>query len=161
VKSVAISADEELVAFSALGEVVVWNVKDDRVEWSQAVSQSVISALAFSPDGQHLVIGDTGRAGMVFVCDRTGRVVGEYSTRTPVTAIACPTPKQTLIANAEGKELLTLSLPDAQKVSVAPHPAQGNTSIYDRFVFSRNGLRGVWNREQSATIGELKLWKAQ
>jgi len=162
VQSVAVSPNEELVAVGFPQTVCVWNVKEDRLQWCSQVAQLGITALAFSPDGKYLAAGDSSAAGMVYLCDMEGTVVASHSSGSAITAVAFQTPQRVIFANGGSKELTVLSVPDAKVVETFPHPSAGMANpIYDRFVFSRNGRRAVWNQGRNSPLPDLKPWKAE
>ena len=76
------SADEKRLAIGTdSGEILLLQTEDGKILWRQQVGIGKITALAFSPDGQSIYVGETSPEGrMICLESQTGKVTWNYKT---------------------------------------------------------------------------------
>jgi WD40 repeat protein len=142
--------NQPLFAGGAFKEVKLWNYQDGELLKEVETMDSNVSALAFTPDGQRLVIGTV--KGVVRVVDVAGRkVTGIIDLDTPVHALAAST-KQIVIGYGDGTVGILSFGGEGSIPEVKGHEGAVNTIAFnpkgDRFASgSADGVVKVWDTE--------------
>jgi len=158
---IAISPDGTLLAVETTDAVDIWRTKEGTLKTTLSTNEQVITALAFSPDGQILAIGDqTGEIALWDVTTSVKRLSLSgheakilslaFSTKDALLASACQEARLRLWRTTDGMMLddFEQEKPYTQGLAFSPD-GQWLASV------SRNGDIALWSRSIDKDLSDL------